>query len=295
MRPDLERIWKMSFPDDPPEKIRYFFDRRYNPNTCIVYVDPVSGRPVSMMHLIDAFITDDNEIAPSLYIYAAATRPDFRGQGLMSKLLNASQQYAQAGKRKYTIAAPGTSDRFHFLEKRGFYRCFANREMSLTRKDMETLCDYKGNENKEKKVFLGDEEMYRIRRDALVDREGYVCWDKRQTAFAMGMCELDGGEIIAVRKGYDTAYAFCRPVGTEKVEVMEFVASSDLSKPLCRAILDSFYAGIYEVKVALSNEFFAPYGDAADYGVIKAHNGRRPTNLLTLSGRHTPYLGLAVD
>ena len=292
MRPDLERIWRVCFPQDSNESVRYFFERKYNPNSCIVYIDPMTGRPASMIHVSEAYITDDSEIVPALYVHAAATKPDMQGRGIMTGILNAAMKYAQAQKCKYLIIAPRKATQFRFFEKRGFYRCFSSRVMNLTRRDMETLADYRGKEGMTKRVVLGDSELYHARRDALVDREGYVSWGKKAVSYAMGSIEADGGEIVATTEDYTPAYAFCRREGNTTV-ISEFIAQHEMSAQLCRAILDSFNTEIYSITVPMGDDFFAAYGDIADFGMIKALNGRKPTNLLTLTGRHKPYIGLA--
>ncbi len=295
MRPDIERIWKRCFPEDSPEVVRYFFDHRYNPNSCIIYIDNISGRPVAMVHILDIMITDDSEIKQAQYLYAAATRPDFQGQGIMTKLLAAANKYAESRKNVYSVLLPGEHSLFKFYEKRGFYRCFQNRVMSFTNGDFKSLAKYQGNEGKTKTVVLGDNELAAHRRDNLIDREGYVTWGDRAVSYAMGAHEALGGRIIAVQKGYTAAYAFCFE-RNKTVDISEIIAPNELTVSLCRAIIDAYpNADVFSLRVPVSNEFFAPYGDISDSGMIRSTSGRKPTNLLTLNGKHVPYLGLGLD
>ena len=113
MRTDLEKIWRACF-DDSDEAVRYFFDYKYNPNTCAVYVDEGIGRPVSMLHMIEGFITEDSEIIPVMYIYAAATRPDYQGRGIMRQLLGFAERCAAARRQRYMILIPGSRELFRF-------------------------------------------------------------------------------------------------------------------------------------------------------------------------------------
>ncbi len=295
MRPDIERIWKLCFPQDAPEAVGYFFEHRYNPNSCIVYIDNVSGRPVAMLHVLDMLITDDSEIKQGQYLYAAATRPDFQGKGIMTGLITAAQQFAEARKKVYTAVVPGEHSLIKFYEKRGFYRCFRSRVITFSRSDLVTLARYKGNEMKTKIVTLGDGELAAVRRDSLIDREGYVTWGEKAVSYAMGAHEAIGGRIIAVRKGYASAYAFCAEKNNT-VDISELIATNELTVPLLRAVLDAYKScGSFALRVPVSNEFFAPYGDVSDFGMIKTTSGRKPANLLTLTGKHAPYLGLALD
>lgn len=295
MRPDIERIWKLCFPNDSPDVIRYFFDHRYNPNACIVYVDNISGRPVSMLHIMDMMITDDSEIKNAQYLYAAATRPDFQGQGIMTKILAAAQKYAESRNKVYSVLLPAEQSLIKFYERNGFYRCFQSRFMTFTRNDFISLAGYNGKEGKTKSVILGDRELAAVRRDNLIDREGYATWSDRAVSYAMGAHEAEGGRIIAVQKGYASAYAFCIE-RNRFIDISEIIAPNELCTELCRAILDAYPGGsIFSLRVPVSNEFFAPYGDVSDFGMIKTTSGRKPTNLLTLTGKHVPYLGLTLD
>lgn len=295
MRPDIERIWRLCFPDDAAEAVGYFFEHRYNPNACIVYIDSVSGRSVAMLHVLDMLITDDSEIKQGQYLYAAATRPDFQGKGIMTRLISAAQQFAEARGKTYTAVVPGEHSLIKFYEKRGFYRCFRNRVITFSRSDLVTLAQYKGNERKTKTVILGDSELAAVRRDSLIDREGYVTWGERAVSYAMGAHEAIGGRVIAVRKGYSVAYAFCAE-NNDIVDISELMASNELTVPLLRAVLDAYdRCDSFALKVPVSNEFFAPYGDISDFGMIKTTSGRKPANLLTLTGKHAPYMGLALD
>ncbi len=296
MRPDIERIWKLCFPEDNPEVVRYFFDHRYNPNACIVYIDSISGRPVAMLHIMDIMITDDSEIKNAQYLYAAGTRPDFRGQGIMTKMLAAAQKYAQAKHKAYSVVLPAEHSLIKFYEKNGFYRCFQSRFMTFTRNDLSSLAKYAGAEGKTMSVILGDRELAEVRRDSLIDREGYVTWGDRAVSYAMGAHEAEGGRVIAVQKNHAAAYAFCIERKNKMIEITEIISPDDLCIYLCRAILDAYPNGsVFSLRVPVCNEFFAPYGDVSDFGMIKTTSGRRATNLLTLTGKHAPYLGLVLD
>lgn len=295
MRPDIERIWRLCFPEDTPESVRYFFEHRYNPNSCIVYIDNNSGRPVAMIHIMDLMVTDDSEIKQGQYLYAAATRPDFQGRGIMTKLVAASGKYAESKNNFYSVVVPAQHSLFKFYEKLGFYRCFKNRVITFSRPDLITLSKYKGFEGKTKTVTPGDAELALHRRNSLIDREGYVTWGDRAVSYAMGAHEAAGGRIISLRKGYALAYAFCYE-NDKDVNISEFISPQDMTVSLCRAILDAYpYAERFSLRVPVSNDFFEPYGDVTDFGMIKTTSGRKPTGLLTLTGRHAPYLGLALD
>lgn len=296
MRTDLEKIWRACF-DDPDDAVRYFFDFRYNPNACAVYIDEGIGRPVAMIHMLEGYITEDSEICPVMYIYAAAVRPDYQGKGIMKQLLDFACRCANARRQKYMIAVPETRDLFRYYEKQGFYRCFKVRNVFMTRKDLIALSGY-GRQREEKtdarpqSLTLTD--LHAVRRDVLVDREGFVTWDFQSFKYAAGVFELQGGSIVAATDGFDAGYAFCS-AENGRVFVSELVAHNGFTATVIRKILDAYSEDEFELYIPVFDEFFAPFGEIIDFGMIKAANGRYPVNILTISGAHLPYLGMALD
>jgi len=296
MRTDLERIWRMCF-GDPAEYVSYFFDNRYNPNSCIVYVDETVGRPVAMLHLLDCSVTEDSEIVPAQYIYAAATRPDHQGRGIMSLLLEYARRYAEARGQKYLILVPGSRELFRFYEKRGYYRCYKNRSVYMSRKDLITLSGYKkssqfSGRGKQHSLMLTD--IHAVRRDMLIDREGFVTWDFKALKYAAGIHERSGGFIVTCASGSEAGYAMCMPDG-DTLKINEMISSSGFDGPLIHNILEATQSERFELRLPAFNEMFAEFGEITDFGMICSVSGRKPISLLTLSGNHLPYLGMALD
>lgn len=298
MRTELEKIWRMCF-DDPSEDVKYFFDHKYNPNSCAVYVDEAIGRPVAMLHMLDGFITEDSEIVPIQYIYAAATRTDYQGRGIMKQLVEFARQCAQARGQRYMILVPASRELFKFYEKQGFHKCFKVRNTYMTRDDLMVLSGCR----KGAALFRSDQrnanltlsDIHAIRRDMLVDREGFVTWDFRAFKYAAGAFEHSGGKIItASGEGTDAGYAFCYAEnGT--VFVTELICHRGFTAEVIRNILKSYDEDKYELRLPVFDEFFDKFGEITDLGMIRAVNDRYPMNILTISGAHLPYLGLALD
>lgn len=295
MRTDLERIWRLCF-NSPADTVRYFFDYRYNANSCAVYIDESVGRPVAMVHMLNANITEDSEIIPTQFIYGAATRPDYQRRGIMKQLMVFAHRYAAVCGQKYQVLVPAARSQFKYFENRGFYRCFKYRSVFMTRSDLVAISDYdRQRRDMHKSSFLSINDINSVRRDMLLDREGFVSWDYQSFNYAVGLHEQTGGNIITAANDSDAGYAFCRiePDGT--VLVSEFIAHSDFCAELVRKILDAYDQQRFEFRLPVYNEFFSQFGEVVDYGMICAASGRKPINILTLSGTHTPYMGLALD
>lgn len=80
-----------------------------------------NGEVVSQLFVINASL-NDKRVG---YIYAAATKPEFRSRGLMSKLIeNVKGFYSNLALR------PATQELYGFYEKLGFVTAFYNKEIS---------------------------------------------------------------------------------------------------------------------------------------------------------------------
>ena len=86
MIPDLKELWKLSFHDED-SYIDFYFEHRYRAENTYVYLD--NGIPMGMLTLLPAqiVVTDDSK-QPIYYVYAVATHPSMRRQGIAAKLLD---------------------------------------------------------------------------------------------------------------------------------------------------------------------------------------------------------------
>jgi len=306
MRGDLEYIWRACF-GDPSDYIKFFFDFRYNPNNCAVYVDDESGRAVSMVHMLPASITEDAESVPIQYIYALATRPDHQGRGIMTALLRFDEGYAARRRQRYMALCPGSRELYRLYEKKGFHRCFSARRVHMTRKDLLFLSAGADRDFRSRPMQIAD--LAAVRRDVLIDREGSISWDIEAIRYAAGVHTRGGGAVVAGAKENAAGYAFCQARGSDykpkggndnkpengHVEVSEFIAQPEYTKQLISDIIKTCPQNEFSFRLPMSDDFFAPFGDAESIGMIRAVGGKPPVNILTLTGAHLPYLGLPLD
>ena len=295
MRSDLERLWRVCF-GDSDEYIRYFFENRYIPENCLVYVDESVQRPVAMLHLLGTSISEDGGLIPSQYLYAACTRPDYRRQGIMRQLIETAQKLGLSRKLKYTVTVPAEPRLFKYYERYGFERCYQHRVVYLDRSDLVFL----GKESVRlpenvRETMMKLSELCYFRREMLVDRDGFVIWDSAAIRYAVGCHEHDGGHIITLSYQGDYGYAFCSQED-ETVKISEFIVKDYFAPTLIRQILKSYpKAGKFIFRLPAYDTFFEKFGEVIDYAVICRNDGKRPVLLTTLEGVRSPYLGLALD
>lgn len=295
MKSDLKRLWRACF-GDSEDYISFFFEHRYIPENCLVYVDRMIKRPVAMLHLLPVTISEDGGLSSAQYIYAACTRSDYRKQGIMAQLLDTAIKLGQSRGIKYSVTVPAERHLFRYYGKHGFYRSYKVRMVYMSRSDLLFLSkgsmEIKGSV---RETMMQLNEIYAFRRDMLIDREGYVNWDMNAFKYAVGIHEQDGGHIITVAYKGDLGYAFCSPDG-DTVRITEFIAKEHFAAVLIKRILQSYpKAQKFIFRLPVCDTFFEKYGEVLDFAMIARNDGKTPVSMTTLEGIRAPYLGLPLD
>ena len=295
MKSDLERLWRTCF-GDSQEYVRYFFENRYVPENCLVFVDEAVQRPVAMLHLLNVSIAEDGGLVPSQYIYAACTRPDYRRRGIMRQLIETAQKLGEYRKLKYSLTVPAEPRLFRYYGRYGFEKCFKNRVVYMDRSDLLFLSrDAVNVQGSVRETMMTLSEVCAFRRDMLVDRDGFAIWDSPALRYAVSSHEHEGGHVVTLSYGGDYGYAFCSEDG-DTVTITELIVKEHFASTLLRMILRSYpKAQKFVFRLPVYDTFFEKFGEVVDFAVICRNDGKKPVSLTTLDGMRTPYLGLALD
>lgn len=129
--PDLFSLWKRSFGDEDGY-IRLFFDTEYQ--NCKTFASFENGEIVSVLYLLDCLIPLGGEKLDGWYLYAAATKPESRGRGLMSDLIREAQTYAGKENKAFIALVPGEESLYGYYRRFGF-------DKTMFKYRTETACD----------------------------------------------------------------------------------------------------------------------------------------------------------
>lgn len=111
--PELCNIWRACF-SDSEDYIRFFY--RENFSRVSVQVFTVDGKPVSMIHLMDAVFGDRSDNYPVRFVYAVGTLPGYRNKGIMrSLLLSAARSAEENGYGLFLKPSPSLTEYYEGL------------------------------------------------------------------------------------------------------------------------------------------------------------------------------------
>ncbi|MFT8888109.1 MAG: GNAT family N-acetyltransferase [Ethanoligenens sp.] len=117
----VQRIWKTCF-GDTDTYIRFFVKTHLSAGRCLVSKE--GGRAVSMLFLLPSLCVYGGEERVVQYVYAAATLPQFRRQGLMEGLLTRAHEIAAEQKMLFTCLKPATEALYRYYGKLGYRTTF---------------------------------------------------------------------------------------------------------------------------------------------------------------------------
>lgn len=113
----LHNIWSVCF-GDPDFYISSYYQNRPSDVRSLVWEE--NGRLVSMLDLIPISLRLNEVEYPTLYIYAAATLPDYQGRRFMHQLIEASANWAAENHYDFLSLIPQNEGLVSFYQKQGF-------------------------------------------------------------------------------------------------------------------------------------------------------------------------------
>ena len=266
--PRLRALWKLAFGDEDAY-IDHFFTRYYAPKRMLVLER--AGVVLAMTAWFDMpLVRADGASLPAAYLYAVATHPDCRGQGLAGKLLDFAGQWLAERGFLYLTTVPARPDLHVFFGKNGFSEGFALSGRVYHQPPENTAAI--------SLVPVDGEEYGRLREAQLAGRAHVSC-STAALDYQQGVCALSGGGLYRVG---ETGCA-CVEVSGQDVFVKELLVS-DVPGGV-QALAARHPADCYHVRMPWDGE-----GERWDFAML------RPLVPLSEWGESVPaYFGLAFD
>ena len=115
--PELSQLWKNVFGDEDGY-IKLFFDTAYKTCRCFAHLE--NEKIVSALYLLDCSISLDSKLFDGYYLYAAATDENYRGRGLMKKLIEEAEDFMKEQKKAFIALVPASASLYDYYSKFGF-------------------------------------------------------------------------------------------------------------------------------------------------------------------------------
>jgi GNAT superfamily N-acetyltransferase len=227
----LQEMWKLCFPEDTDDFIRFYFDKVHKNEENLIYVE--NKKPVASLQMIPYSLKTGDVISMAGYISGAMTHPDSRRKGYMAKLLNASFNVMKAKGYAYTFLIPQEEWLFGFYEKYGYLSsspAFAEKESADTCRNSQVPAPLPMEEVREEK-------WWKLYSRFLMEKTNVVLKTETQFSNILWNFFYDGGILFA----NDEGLAFTLKKGHQIILKEFFYSDETIKQEFIKSIRD-YYA-----------------------------------------------------
>lgn len=259
--PALKETWKTCF-GDPDEYIDFYFQNAHASRNMLVCAD--RGRIAAMMTLLPVLYTTSYRIHKGAYIYAVATMPDYRKQGLMTRLDSAVQEICRKRGYQFMSLVPATKPLFEMYEKIGYHTAFRLGHHVFQIKGGRSIPDTETKFSEpNQEYFLKLRQLYLSSLSCSVQFDGYL------QEYMYLELQKAGYHILGIQNKYGIGYLVYRVAG-HVLEVREAGLPYECFAASFSALADRFR--ISEIHARLAPQFCTDgtEGESVPYGMIKS-------------------------
>lgn len=223
--PELKEMWKDAFGDSDTE-IDGFYRAFFREE--LAWCRILEGRPVSVIYGLPALLWMDDGGSQKqrlVYLYAGATALGLRGKGYYGELLKKLCRECPAGR---PVLCP-VEDLIPYYEGIGYLLTLAGRELELTVKGKADGCT---------RLEALSAPEYKLRRDRLLGRAGYVEWDEAFLEYAINQAARGGIAAGVAQNGCEHLILAVKV--RNALRIVESTLSEELLEKLGGELLEKF-------------------------------------------------------
>lgn len=269
--PQLKKIWQVCF-GDSEAYIDFFLRGAFRPEYTLLWEE--EGCICSMFFLLDSVLMIEGREYPAFYLYAAATLPEYRGRGLMGKLLQYAEGFCRERKRDYIVLVPAEKHLFSYYRKFGYReQLFAAKEIRCGRPQC-----VKGKRTHTQVDFSALEQ---IRRSA-ISACGGMLWRGKGFQYALDEHLYTGGNIFQTDVGYVLYH-----ISGDVCRVDEMIAGPGQEEMMW----DKFLCGVPAERYEVLRPCWNPTDGLVPRGMVLSLGTGLPEKATSHS---IPYIGLTL-
>ena len=267
----LRELWITAF-GDGGAYLDNFFHNYYSPERVLVLERDGEVQAMTAWYP-SAFHNADGTSSACAYLYAVATEPRFRGQGLAGRLLAYCDEYLREAGFDGVTTVPANPKLHEFFAGNGFRECFVQGEREILREDLPA--------DSGSKLISVTAEEYHAKRAELLAGTRYVALALDGIRYQQGASELSDGGLYRL-EGQDTLLCL-EGVDESTAVVKELLGDAEGRRAALGAL----------GTVAPSKQFFAREPEGAwQFGMLKWLTDERTAEW---DWNSTAYLGFAFD
>lgn len=231
---ELKALWHDTF-GDSYEYLNAFFNSVYKDENTLVYIE--NKKPVAALYIIPyTMLYNEREIKVA-YLYALATRPAFRGQGIMAQLIEKSFDICISRGYSLTTLIPSESSLFGYYERFGFKSAF-NR--AIIKRDTDEIKAIAANSTPLKLKGCNADYVFSAYRKSEFYKEQCIRINKEQNSFYINeLIRENGTAALFDMNGEDDGYILFSQ-NKEKLTIYESNVNEEFLGAVYAALLSEY-------------------------------------------------------
>ena len=260
----IKNIWRISF-GDSDEFIEFHFSHANDlSHTFLVEID---GFIAAMVSVLPAELSLDKEHTVG-YIYAAATLPEFRGRGIMGRLLSYCESYAVKGGYTALALVPSSTSLFDFYAAHGYEKVFYHNKINMKfGKPINTL--------ESANIKRCQIEEYVRARNNFKGRYAFLKLDEFYDELSLMELEISGYQTYDIN---NNAYAIIK-ADSQAIKIHELICEHGKERNIIEQLISHFNIGKVIYRAAVDVDLGGNL-DSTPFAMMKWLKPRSDSNLV---------------
>lgn len=259
--PQLKSIWAICF-GDSAAYVDHFFEKMFSPDHILIACN--GDQILGMMMLLPAICRQHGMTQTGRYVYAVATLPEYRGQGVMKQLHAEALLLAKQDKLDFFTLVPASPSLFAMYQTLGYQTCSAfvsqvdEVSQDRTQAAITTISD------------LPPKNFLEQRRAYLASMHASILLLDPAPAYRYEQITQFGGVILALENQFGSGYLVGYVAGDALTEQKQLVVRETNLSPLAFEAAGTalgMHFGVSTLLRHLSAELGAPH--AVPYGMMR--------------------------
>ncbi len=228
---ELKGLWKEVF-GDSDEYLDIFFSRIYKENNTLVHC--IDGKPAAALYMIPYEIYINGKYYLMQYLYALATKAEYRRKGIMTELIHQAHRIGK--KRGYisSVLIPACQDLYAYYQHLGYNIAYYQNKLILSKTEIKRLCRERGTDGTRFEIkALNKDSFQKIYEKSIWTGKNGIRQSGLLNNFYLEMLQQDGGTAVSflIDKKRTDLYALIgfdkQPSGNIRMILYETNAKND--------------------------------------------------------------------
>ncbi|MCI8667975.1 MAG: GNAT family N-acetyltransferase [Lachnospiraceae bacterium] len=193
---ELKALWKEVF-GDSDEYLDIFFSRVYKEKNTLVRC--IDGKPAAALYMIPYEICINGKKHILQYLYALATKAEYRRKGIMTELIHQAHKIGK--KRGYvsSVLIPACQELYAFYQQLGYNIAYYQNKLVLSKSEIERLCWKHGADRKRFEIkALNIDSFQKMYEKSIWSGKNGIRQSGLMNNFYLEMLQQDGGTAVSI-------------------------------------------------------------------------------------------------